>query len=63
DTLQEVYLYLSSHNALHQSIKRIRNVNLPAVPESLRDLVILKNLKKILNSSKFLVKDSIVDNN
>ncbi|CAG8644373.1 9598_t:CDS:2 [Funneliformis caledonium] len=42
DTLQEVYLYLSSHNVLHQSIKRIRNVDLLTISESLRDLVIPK---------------------
>ncbi|CAG8675164.1 16913_t:CDS:2, partial [Funneliformis caledonium] len=60
DTSQEVYPYFSSHNAFRQSIRRIRNMNLPAVSESLRDLVIHKNLKKTLDSSDFLVKDSIV---
>ncbi|CAG8720565.1 13655_t:CDS:2, partial [Funneliformis mosseae] len=63
DTSQEVYPYLSSYNALHQSIRKIRNKDLPAVSKSLRDLVIPENLKKTLNGSDFLVKDSIVNNN
>ena len=63
NTPQEVYLYLSSHNTPYQFIRRIRNVDLPAEPQSLEDLIILENFKKTLDSSDFLIKDSTISNN
>ena len=60
---QEIYPYLPSHNALRQSIKRIRRVDFPTEPQSLEDLVIPENMQKTLDGSDFLIKDSTIGHN
>jgi MULE transposase domain/FLYWCH zinc finger domain len=60
---QETYPYLPSHSALRQSIKRIRHVDLPAEPQSLENLIIPESMKKTLNGSNFLIKDSTLGHN
>ena len=58
----EVYPYLPSRNALHQSINRVRNSELPVEPDSLDDLIIPEDLTKTLDGTDdFLIKDSAMD--
>lgn len=57
----EIHPYLPSRDALRQSINRIRSSDLPTEPESLDDLNIPEDLRKTLDGSDFLVKDSIMD--
>lgn len=57
----EMYSYLPSRDALHQSINRARNSELPTEPDSLEDLVVPEDLTKTLDGTNFLIKDSVVD--
>src|SRR5438132_4762905 len=57
---QEVYTYLPSNEALRKSINRIRRTDLPPEPQSLWNIIIPENMKKTLDGSNFLVKDSII---
>ncbi|GBC08554.1 hypothetical protein RclHR1_08200006 [Rhizophagus clarus] len=57
---QETYPYLSSHDAFRQSIKRIRHINIPTEPQSLESLNIPENMKKTLDGSNFLIRDSTI---
>lgn len=60
---QEIFPYLPSRDALRQSIKRIRRSDFPAEPQSLENLIIPEYMKKILDGSNFLIKDSTINNN
>ncbi|GES90645.1 uncharacterized protein LOC112591534 [Rhizophagus clarus] len=57
---QEIYLYLPSHDALRQSIKRICHINIPTEPQSLESFNISENMKKTLDGSNFLIRDSTI---
>ena len=59
-TSQEVYPYLPSRNALRQTIKRVRHIDLPTEPQSLENLIIPENMQKTLDGSDFLVRDSTI---
>ena len=59
-TSQEVYSHFPSHDALRQSVKRIRRINLPAEPTSLEGLTIPNNMQKTLSGLDFLVRDSTI---
>jgi MULE transposase domain/FLYWCH zinc finger domain len=59
-TSQEVYPYLPSHDALRQTVKRMRHIEFPAEPSSLESLVIPSQLQKTLNGMDFLVRDSTI---
>ena len=60
---QENFPYLPSRDALRQSIKRVRHIDTPAEPLSLENLIIPENMKKTLDNSDFLIKDSTINNN
>ncbi|PKY26979.1 hypothetical protein RhiirB3_442502, partial [Rhizophagus irregularis] len=59
-TSQDVYPYLLSRDAFRQTVKQIRHINYPIEPQSLDQLIIPKNMRKILNGSDFLIKDLTV---
>src|ERR1044072_1742871 len=54
---QEICSYLPSHDALHQTVKRVRCTNLPAESQSLEDLTIPENMRITLSGSTFLVRN------
>ena len=61
-TSQEVYPYLPSRNALRQTIKRVRHIDLPTELQSLENLIISENMQKTLDGSDFLVRDLTIGN-
>ncbi|CAB4402207.1 unnamed protein product [Rhizophagus irregularis] len=61
---QEIFPYLPSRDALRQSIKRIRHSDdSPVEPQSLENLIIPEHMKKTLDGSNFLIKDSTINDN
>ena len=61
-TSQEVYPYFPSHDALRQTVKRVRHVDSPIEPTSLESLIIPNSMQKTLDGLDFLVRDSTIGN-
>ncbi|CAG8685915.1 11114_t:CDS:1, partial [Dentiscutata heterogama] len=57
---QNIYPYIPSYNALCQTIRRVRRSGLPSGSNSLDEFVIPDDLKKTLDGSDFLIKDSTI---
>ncbi|CAG8806858.1 39023_t:CDS:2, partial [Gigaspora margarita] len=55
--------YLPSPNAIHQTIQRIRHLDLSMEPLSLEDLIIPDHIKRTLSGLDFLIHDSTVERN
>jgi hypothetical protein len=52
--------YMPTQNALRAKIKRVRNAEMAAQPQTIEDINIPESLQSSLNGDQFLIKDSTV---